>query len=229
VLHCFREATLPAELVVRLTAPGPQRRLLAGSRRDIRWSATLPSGGAASVALELSVDGPAGPWTTIAQDLQNDGHHAWRVPPRPTDDARVRVTLMAGGDQVSAVSSHPFTIARRIDPISVTLPSADTIAWSDDLGRQRFHLYRGALGFLLENLRYTQDPSEVPAADRRCDLGPGPHVDDIHPRPGHAVYYLVTAYHTMDDRIVPDAEMAESTLGQDSEARKRPNDEPCPG
>jgi hypothetical protein len=63
----------------------------AGSLRVIRWSVTEEQGpDPGEVALEYSVDGGQS-WKTIADGVENDGHHEWLVPADPSDDVRVRV------------------------------------------------------------------------------------------------------------------------------------------
>lgn len=228
LLSCHREATPASALGVRVVEPGPRRTLLAGQVAFLEWAASVPAGETAVATLELSTAGPGGPWETIVVDRPNDGRHQWVVPPRYTEAAYLRVTVRTGSGESSATSAAPFGIARRPDPIAVTVDyRTSVVSWSDALGREHYHLYRGSLDELRATGAITQDPG-LPDADRFCDLAATSLDDEFEPAPGRGVYYVVTAYRTMDDRIDPEARMAESTLGQDSAARMRRNVNPCP-
>jgi hypothetical protein len=72
--------------------------------KTIRWSAAQLGSTAATIALDLSTAGPAGPWTPIASAVPDGGHHQWVVPGPATETAHIRVTLTQGGESVSAVS-----------------------------------------------------------------------------------------------------------------------------
>lgn len=227
VLRCYREATPAEALSARIVAPGPGRTLLAGGVAFIEWAGSVPLGETARATLELSTTGPSGPWLPIVRDHPNAGRHQWVVPPHLTTQAHLRVTLSAAGNETSAVSPVPFVIARRPDPLELALASESEVTWTDALEREHFNLYRGSLEELRASGSVTQDPSDT-EAERFCDLMANTKSDAFTPDPGRIVYYVVSAYRTMDDRIDPHARMAESTLGQDSAAKTRPNGAPCP-
>jgi hypothetical protein len=131
---------------------------------------------------------------------------------------------------VSAVSAIPFTIDRRPDPLKITFPTAQMVTWTDQLGRDRYNLYRSDWQHFLSEGDYTQDPGGVLQADRFCDLRGTARLDAFTPASGTLVYYLVTGYRMMEDGQVPGVEvpMAEGTLGQGSDAVMRVNAHPCP-
>jgi hypothetical protein len=109
-LRFFREAHAASALRAAVTGPLPQAAVRAGSAQFAHWLSEVP-GGAASVAdVELSLDGPDGPWLPLAAGAPDVGRLQWLVPSSPTDDARLRVTIRAGGAGASAISRVPFRI-----------------------------------------------------------------------------------------------------------------------
>jgi hypothetical protein len=65
----------------------------------------------AVIALELSVNGPAGPWVEIASGLPDGGRYQWWVPVvGETSNAYLRVRATAGVHTAEAITPRPFTI-----------------------------------------------------------------------------------------------------------------------
>ncbi len=228
-LRAWFEATPPAALRIRLLHPGPHRKLLAGQVRFVRWITEVPSPEPARVRIELSTTGPAGPFEVIADDLPDNGTWQWTVPATLSTDCWLRLTATTPGGQATTVGPGPFEIARRPDPLHLRLPARDTVTWDDDLGRDRWNLYRGDWDHFLASGELTQDPADVPAADRRCGLAAREVADDYVPATGQMVYYLVTGYRLVEDGQEPGTKvpLAEGLLGQDSAARARRNTHPC--
>jgi hypothetical protein len=228
VLKVYRETTIPAALSVRLVAPGPNRRLHAGATTFVEWASGVPPGQTSTVDLELSSDGPDGPWVLVATGLPDNGRYQWIVPLRPTSDGRFRVTVHWDGQQVSAVGAS-FTIARRPDPLRLEFSGPDSLTWTDELSRGLYHLYRGDWQRFVDTGEYTQDPAVVPAAQRFCNLDAAVYADAFVPAPGDLAFYLVTGYRTMEDGQEPGVAvpMTEGTLGQDSGARTRSSPAAC--
>lgn len=229
ILHAYREGTPPAVLTARIVSPGPYRRLHAGSVAFIDWGSEVPAGQDSTVDLALSTSGPGGPWEPIAAALPNNGRYQWRVPLRLSEDCRIKITVKASGDQTEGISADPFTIARRPDPLELTFMDRDTLTWTDDLNRERYHVYRSDWQRFLDSGEYTQDPATIPQAEIFCDLESPTLVDPFTPNPGTLVFYLVTGYRMMEDGQasgVPVA-MSEGTLGQLSDASTRGSTHSC--
>jgi hypothetical protein len=230
ILHAYRETSLVTSLTARVVQPGPGRRLLAGSVSFVEWASSVPRDVASTVSLHYSTTGPAGPWLLIAAALPNNGRYQWIVPPSYSSDCHVRATVTTDVDEASAVGTGPFTIDRRPDPLTIMFPDARTVAWTDQLGRDRYNLYRSDWQHFLAEGEYTQDPGVVLQADRFCALRGTARLDPFTPASGSLVYYLVTGYRMMEDGQTPGVAvpMAEGALGQDSEAVMRVNAHPCP-
>jgi len=101
----------PTDLTARVTLPHGGETYRAGSIRNIKWLAAVPpSQGAATVDIELSLNGISGPWQAIAQDVPNSGRFQWLVDASGSKHCRVKITVTTGSDSVSAVSPYDFTI-----------------------------------------------------------------------------------------------------------------------
>lgn len=88
----------------RLDKPNGGEIWEAGRSYSIEWSATSESGpDPGLVSLEYSTDGGA-IWSTIADDVLNDGSHTWTVPPTVNGPASVRVVRHSQ----TGVASSPF-------------------------------------------------------------------------------------------------------------------------
>ena len=231
-LRVYREASAPLAASVRIVHPGPHRVLLAGSVQFFEWAAAVPALQVATVNLELSTTGPGGPFLPLATDLPNSGRHQMVVPPRYSDQCHLRITATSASSSVSAVSVEPFTIARRPVPLDLQIGAQSRLHWSDDLARQRYNLYRGDWETFRQTHQLTQEPALVPGAFRWCFLDSLEQFDLFYtPPPGRMVYYLVNGIRVVEDGqqagvAVP---MAESPLGQRSNAVMRVNSHPCPG
>lgn len=92
-----------------------------------------------------------------------------------------------------------------------------TLEWSARSDAGSYNVYRGDLEVLRTAGAYTQDPTQVPLAERWCGLTVDQHVDGSVPPPEAIVFYLVTPVGS-----------TEGSLGFDSEGAPRPNSHPCP-
>lgn len=131
-LHVLMESSTPAALAVDPVWPRGGETLIAGAVVFLDWLAAIPAGGPGTVDLELSLDGPAGPWMPIASGVVNSGRFQWRIHPatRFTADARIRVTLTVGTDTAVATTPDSFTILGGDLLFTDTFESGDTTAWS---------------------------------------------------------------------------------------------------
>jgi hypothetical protein len=232
-VRCYREASVPAALAVRVVRPGPQRRLLAGSASWIEWASAVPGGVPSRARIELSTAGPGGPWTAIADDRPDAGRLQWRVPAVACADCRLRVTITTASGTASAIGPA-FAIARRPDPLAIGFAGRATLRVDDALARDRVQLYRADWARFRATGEYTQDPAAVPAAARFCAVpqaaGAATIDDPFVPAPGALAFYLATAQRLREDGQVPGQKvpLAEATLGQDAAAATRRNAHRCP-
>jgi len=109
--YFFREASLPSEPAVTATHPRGGEILLAGSVRFIDWVSAVPGSIPSHIMIELSVNGPDGPWTTVAGELPDNGRYQLLIPSGiSSGDCRIRLTLSAGGETATHVTGRSFTI-----------------------------------------------------------------------------------------------------------------------
>jgi hypothetical protein len=95
---------------VAVTAPNGGESILVGAEVSLTWTAG-DNVGVTAVDLELSRNGVAGTYETIATGIANSGSHAWTVTGPPTADAFVRVIAHdALANQAADVSDAAFSI-----------------------------------------------------------------------------------------------------------------------
>lgn len=111
-LRAYSPWEAPPELAARVTSPRGGETLRVGTVRTLRWAAGVPEGeGPATVDLELSLQGAAGPWLPVASGLPNNGRFQWVVDaPAASHSARLRVTVTGASGSAQAVSPGDFRI-----------------------------------------------------------------------------------------------------------------------
>ena len=131
-LRVYSPWSEPAALSARVDFPRGGEVVRPGGVRIIRWRAAIPSAtGPAVVDLDLSVQGPDGPWFPIAVGVPNSGRYQWPVgAPGASEDARIRVTVSTSSGSVSAISPGGFRIIG--DPAG--LPEGDDVDGGDTTG-----------------------------------------------------------------------------------------------
>jgi len=120
-VHCYYPHTL------HLDKPNGGEVWEAGRLYGIEWSETDESGpDTGTVSLEYSTDAGA-TWTTIAEDVPNDGSHDWTVPGTLDGTASVRVVHHS----LTGVASTPFPEACSSDTSDAEI---DIVPWSAKAG-----------------------------------------------------------------------------------------------
>jgi hypothetical protein len=111
-LRLYSPWSEPTELDVKIITPDGGEFFWSESVREIRWlSAVPPAQGQAVIDLELSTDGPSGPWTAIAGGIPDNGSYQWDVPLMVASfECRLRITARTSSDTVQAVSAEDFTV-----------------------------------------------------------------------------------------------------------------------
>jgi hypothetical protein len=108
-LYAAREASEPTARAVVAQYPRGSETLLIGAVTTLRWSTAWVGDDPGSVDIELSTAGDAGPWTTLATALPDNGHWQWVAAGEPTIEALLRLTLHQGGEDVVTLS-NPFRL-----------------------------------------------------------------------------------------------------------------------
>ncbi len=110
----FLEDSAPRKLSIRPTSLTGGQTVRADSVRFIDWASAVPDAPAhtGTVRVELSVFGPSGPWTTLADGLPNNGRYQWHSSKRLPDThrAHLRLTVTERQSVASVVTPDPFTI-----------------------------------------------------------------------------------------------------------------------
>lgn len=123
VAHAFREATPPERLGVFPVFPRGGEKFACGSVQFIDWWSAASSAESTRVRLELSMQGPGGPWTSVEESLRNDGRHQWVVPTGVTSaDCHIRYTVFGPAGQVQAMTPRAFAIVDTVTSVAAPRP-----------------------------------------------------------------------------------------------------------
>jgi hypothetical protein len=110
-LRAFSPWLEPGSLSVQIQSPNGGETLRSGSIRMVRWLAAVPpSQGQATVTLQLSLAGDAGPWQTFASNIPNNGRYQWKVCGSESMHCRLKIIVSTSSSSASAISSADFTI-----------------------------------------------------------------------------------------------------------------------
>jgi hypothetical protein len=144
----FGDPDAPA---VAVLSPNGAERLIVGQPATVTWNAG-DCFGVASVDLEISRGGPAGPWEPIAFGAPNSGSFDWTPTGPPTLTAFLRVTARdAAGNAGSDASDAAWEIFDLATPTIVALfslepgPEGIVVRWQlgDDAAFASVRLERG--------------------------------------------------------------------------------------
>ncbi|MHC4415547.1 MAG: FG-GAP-like repeat-containing protein [Planctomycetota bacterium] len=111
-LRFYAETSTPPSPWVHPRFPRGGEVFVAGSVRFIDWHAAVPAGADQPLmTIELSVGGPEGPWSPVADGLPNHGRYQWAVPVDLTTSNNCHLRFTLGADPpAAAVTPSPFTI-----------------------------------------------------------------------------------------------------------------------
>ncbi|OGC43532.1 hypothetical protein A2Y85_01890 [candidate division WOR-3 bacterium RBG_13_43_14] len=111
-LRFYKENSIPGSLFVFPVFPRGGEKFYAGSVHFINWTCGVPVGNIAMIKLELSTNGPAGPWTLITGTTPNNGRYQWAISsscPASTN-CYVRYTATTASDTAVAITPASFTV-----------------------------------------------------------------------------------------------------------------------
>jgi hypothetical protein len=129
-----------ASPTVTLTAPNGGQTLVAGTNTNITWTAT-DNVAVTTVDLELSRNGAAGPYTSIATGIANTGTFSWLVTLPTTSQALIRVTAHDAAGHATQDVSNAGVLDHGADADRERLPRGrghgGQVAGSDQLRERR--------------------------------------------------------------------------------------------
>lgn len=109
--HAYKEASPPESLRIFPVFPHGGERFWNGSVQFIDWGSEAADAESTRVRLELSTNGPEGPWTVIADSLKNSGRYQWLVPEGVSSPyCHIRYTVYTGSQARSAITPRQFFI-----------------------------------------------------------------------------------------------------------------------
>jgi hypothetical protein len=110
--YAYKETSPAESLNVFPVFPRGREKFSAGSAQFVDWWSAASNPATTRVRLELSTQGPSGPWQLIADSLRNAGRYQWRLPTGiNSTDCCIRYTVYGPGGSVSAITPRAFTIA----------------------------------------------------------------------------------------------------------------------
>ncbi len=125
VAHAFREATPRESLRVFPVFPRGGEKFAPGSAPFFDWWSEAPGAESTRVRIELSVQGPIGPWSLVAESLMNDGRHQWVLPRGiASPDCHLRYTVSGPSGTAQAVTPRPFAIGDTVTAVAAPRRSA---------------------------------------------------------------------------------------------------------
>ncbi len=121
-LRFYRETTVPTALSITPMFPKGGEVFPVGSVRFTDWVSAVPDAAPSSVTVELSTNGPSGPWEVIAQDQPNNGRLQWTIPDVGTSaNCYLRYTVASAGDTATAITPNAFMILGGSADVEITL------------------------------------------------------------------------------------------------------------
>ncbi|MCX6638912.1 MAG: T9SS type A sorting domain-containing protein [bacterium] len=110
-LRFYREISIPTFLSLLPAYPRGGEVFKGGSTRFTNWISAVPGGAVSHVTIELSSNGPTGPWVPLAQALPDNGRLQFTVPTGiNSNNCRFRYTLSTTSDTVITITPGSFTI-----------------------------------------------------------------------------------------------------------------------
>ncbi len=131
-MRFYRESSIPQDLSLFAVYPRGGEVFPGGSGRFTDWLSGVPVGENSAVKVELSTSGSSGPWSTLGEDLLNNGRLQWTIPTDITSvDCYLRYTVYTASDSVVTTTPRPFVILGgpvdlqiEVDPVDppITIP-----------------------------------------------------------------------------------------------------------
>lgn len=113
MLRFFKETTPYTTLSIKPIFPKGYEYFKSGCVRFIKWITSAPSNLDSRVKLELSTNGPNGPFTLIADSVRNNGIYQWSIPSGITSAncyIRYTVYVINSSQTYTAMNTKPFGI-----------------------------------------------------------------------------------------------------------------------
>ncbi len=112
-IHFFKESSTPESLFIKPIRPGVNQSWYDGSVHFIDWVSGVPNQENSWVKLEISLNGPSGPYQTIIDSIPNNGRFQWLLDVGSgSDSAYIRYTVVTVNDTSWAIGG-PFRIIER--------------------------------------------------------------------------------------------------------------------
>ncbi len=118
MLRFFKETTPYTTLSIKPIFPKGYEYFKPGCVRFIKWITSAPSNLDSRVKLELSTNGPNGPFTLIADSVRNNGVYQWSIPFGITSAncyIRYTVYVINSSQTYTAMNTKPFGIGLYTD------------------------------------------------------------------------------------------------------------------
>lgn len=108
--YVFAETTEPDQLWIKNLYPKGNETFYPGAARFIHWASAVPGNATSYVKIELSANGPYGPWELIADNLPNNGRHQWHIPNHASENCYLKLTVITDDETAVQIMEVPFRI-----------------------------------------------------------------------------------------------------------------------
>jgi hypothetical protein len=110
ILRCYKESSEAILLSIQAVFPHGKELFRPGSVRYIDWVSSVPGSQGTTISLSYSTSGPEGPWTTIVQEIPNNGRHQWTVPQENSANCYIQYSITDGINTHTSVTPAAFAI-----------------------------------------------------------------------------------------------------------------------
>lgn len=109
-LKVYLSTSANANLSLQPVFPQGNECFMPNSVQFLSWGASVPMSTTATVTIEFSQSGPAGPWNAIATNIPNSGVYQWTTPQVSSNNCFLRYTITNGNSTQIVSTSLPFGI-----------------------------------------------------------------------------------------------------------------------
>ena len=110
-LRVYRHVPDNPQLSLIPIFPKGEEHFLGGSAQFIQWLSSVPATDSATVSIQFSSTGPAGPWTNVVKDAPNSNRYQWIVPTLDSSNCYLRYRIRSSSGSQKVTILRPFSVS----------------------------------------------------------------------------------------------------------------------